>query len=72
MAMKLNGVDSITIKKHGRWSSNTFLDYIQEQIGALTAGVATQMSRYIPFYNNTHSHCHPHLHEPLDHADTPN
>jgi hypothetical protein len=53
MAMKLNGVDTITIKKHGRWSSNTFLDYKQEQIGALTAGVATKMSRYIPFYNIT-------------------
>jgi hypothetical protein len=72
MAMKLNGVDTITIKKHGRWSSNTFLDYIHEQIGALTAGVATQMSRYIPFYNITNTHCCPQLSDPFDHNDTPN
>ena len=72
MAMKLNGIDTITIKKQGRWSSNTFLDYIQGQIGALTAGVATQMSNYIPFYNNTHTQCQPQLHDPVDHNDTPN
>jgi hypothetical protein len=72
MAMKLNGVDTITIKKHGRWSSNTFLDYIHEQIGALTAGVATQMSKYIPFYNITNTACAPQLIEPLDDQDTPN
>jgi hypothetical protein len=72
MAMKLNGVDTITIKKHGRWSSNTFLDYIQEQIGALTAGVATKMSRYIPFFNITHTTCFPQLWEPTDPNDTPN
>jgi hypothetical protein len=72
MAMKLNGVDTITIKKHGRWSSNTFLDYIQEQIGALTAGVATRMSRYIPFYNITNITCAPQLWDPPDPNDTPN
>ena len=72
MAMKLNGVDAITIKKQGRWSSNTFLNYIQEQIGALTTGVAAQMSQYIPFHNNTHNHCHPNVHEPDDPTNTPN
>jgi hypothetical protein len=72
MTMKLNGVDTITIKKQGRWSSNTFLDYIHEQIGALTAGVATQMALYIPFHNTTHIPCHPYLHEPHDDNDTPN
>ena len=71
MAMKLNGVDSITIKKQGRWSSNTFLNYIQEQIGALTIGVATQMSHYIPFHNNTHIQCQPQIHEPDDDNNTP-
>jgi hypothetical protein len=72
MAMKLNGVDTITIKKHGRWSSNTFLDYIHEQIGALTAGVAARMAIYIPFHNTTHIPCHPYLHEPHDDSTTPN
>ena len=38
MAMKLNGVDTVTIKKMGRWSSNTFLEYIHQQIGAFTTG----------------------------------
>jgi hypothetical protein len=71
--MKLNGVDTITIKKHGgRWSFNTFLDYIHEQIGALTAGVFTQMSKYIPFHNITNTACAPQLIDPFDHQDTPN
>jgi hypothetical protein len=66
MAMKLNGIDTITIKKHGRWSSNTFLEYIHEQIGAFTAGVAKQMSRYIPFQNMAPNGCAPQTTEPLD------
>ena len=70
MAMKLNGVDSIIIKKHGRWSSNTFLDYIHEQIGAFTTGVAARMSTYIPFYNMGPTHCNPQLTEPLDDPHT--
>lgn len=51
MAMKLNGMDDIIIKKHGRWSSDTFLTYIHTQIGALTAGVSKAMLQYIPFCN---------------------
>jgi hypothetical protein len=66
MAMKLNGIDTITIKKHGRWSSNTFLEYIHEQIGAFTAGVSKQMSQYIPFQNMAPNDCAPQTTEPLD------
>jgi hypothetical protein len=66
MAMKLNGIDTITIKKHGRWSSNTFLEYIHEQIGAFTAGVAERMSHFIPFHNMAPNIIGPHLTEPLD------
>ena len=62
MAMQLNGIDATIIKKHGRWSSNTFLTYIHEQIGALTAGVSHKMATYIPFYN--FSMPGPHLIEP--------
>jgi hypothetical protein len=51
MAMKLNGIDDTIIKKHGRWSSDTFLTYIHTQIGALTAGVSKAMCKYIPFCN---------------------
>ena len=68
MAMKLNGVDSITIKKHGRWSSNTFLEYIHQQIGAFTVGLASKMSAYIPFSNMNTG---PTLVDPEDFTNTP-
>ncbi len=51
MAMKLNGADRDTIRKQGRWSSDTFLMYIHEQIAAFSSGLATQMSKHIPFIN---------------------
>lgn len=51
MAMKLNGVDRDTIKKYGRWSSDTFLMYIHEQIGAFSANISKLMSTHIPFAN---------------------
>ena len=70
MAMKLNGIDSVTIKKHGRWSSNTFMDYIHEQIGAFTVGLAARMSLYIPFRNVSTNQCNPKLTEPLDDPNT--
>ena len=43
--LKLAGYDSDTIKKLGRWSSNTYLVYIQSQIAQLTTGVAERMRR---------------------------
>ena len=49
MAMHLNGCTTLDIQKQGRWSSNTFLDYIHEQISAFAAGVSEKMSRDIPF-----------------------
>jgi hypothetical protein len=51
MAMKLNGADRNTIRKQGRWSSDTFLMYIHEQIAAFSSVLATQMSKHIPFIN---------------------
>jgi len=48
--LKLCGYDEVTIKKLGRWSSNTYLRYIQNQIGELTAGIATAMSRILRFH----------------------
>ena len=32
MAMKVNGVDTETIMKHGRWTGLTFMMYIHNQI----------------------------------------
>jgi Phage integrase family len=49
MAMHLNGVDANTIRKMGRWKSDTFLMYIHEQISAFATGVSTKMSNAIPF-----------------------
>jgi hypothetical protein len=70
MAMSLNGIDPIVIKKQGRWSSNTFMQYIHEQIGAFTAGVAVRMSRYIPYHNMDPSVLSPQVTEPQDVLET--
>lgn len=51
MALKLHGYDRDTIKKMGRWSSDTFLTYIHEQIGAFSAGISARMALPIPFQN---------------------
>ena len=48
--LKLCGCDELTIMKLGRWSSNTYLRYIQTQIGELTKGLATKMSRLLRFH----------------------
>jgi len=48
--LHLCGFDETTIKKLGRWSSNTYLRYIQTQIGNTTAGIATAMSRILRFH----------------------
>jgi len=49
--LKVLGYDDDTIKKLGRWSSNTYLRYIQSQIGNLMAGIATQMATVLRFHN---------------------
>ena len=49
MAMHINGCDPITIRKMGRWKSDTFLMYIHEQISAFATGVSYKMSNAIPF-----------------------
>lgn len=51
MAMHLNGIDRDTIRKQGRWSSDTFLMYIHEQISAFSAGLSSRMSRNIGWFN---------------------
>lgn len=49
--LKLAGYDDDMVKKLGRWSGKTYLDYIQSQIGQLTTGVATRMARWLRFHN---------------------
>ena len=51
MALKLHGYKDTTIKKFGRWSSLTFLEYIHNQIAHLSSGVAASMSIPLPFVN---------------------
>jgi hypothetical protein len=48
--LKLNGYDHDMIKKLGRWSSNTYLHYIQNSIGELTVGVACRMATTLRFH----------------------
>jgi hypothetical protein len=51
MAMHLNGIDRDKIRKQGRWSSDTFLMYIHEQISAFSAGLSSRMSQNIGWFN---------------------
>jgi hypothetical protein len=51
MAMHLNHVDRDKIRKQGRWSSDTFLMYIHEQISAFSSGLARKMSTEIGWHN---------------------
>lgn len=45
VALHLAGLDHTTIKKLGRWSSDTYLLYIQTQVANLTHGVASRMTQ---------------------------
>jgi hypothetical protein len=51
MAMHLNNIDRDKIRKQGRWSSDTFLMYIHEQISAFSAGLSLKMSTNIAWHN---------------------
>ena len=51
MALKIWGYKDSTIRKFGRWSSDTWQMYIHSQIAQLYEGVAQKMSKHIPFKN---------------------
>ena len=51
MALHCAGVSDTTIKKMGRWSSDTFLMYIHEQISAFSRGLSQKMAKHIQFHN---------------------
>jgi hypothetical protein len=44
MALHMAGCNADTIKITGRWSSNTYLRYIQSQMGETTEGLAQKMA----------------------------
>ena len=52
MAMHLNGVGVPAIKKLGRWSGDTFMTYIHEQIASTMHGVSSAMTRRVPNFFN--------------------
>jgi len=51
MALSLTGATKYQIMKMGRWSSDTFLMYIHEQITAIADGLSKHMSTHVPFHN---------------------
>jgi hypothetical protein len=51
MALKLNNYPDTTIQKIGRWTSNTWMQYIHNQISHLAKGVADAMNKDLPFLN---------------------
>jgi hypothetical protein len=51
MALKLHGENDTTIKKMGRWTSLTFLEYIHNQIAHLSKDLSKKMSMPLPFLN---------------------
>jgi hypothetical protein len=51
MVLHLNNVPIHTIRKMGRWSSDTFLDYIHKQIAVFSAGLSIAMGKNILFHN---------------------
>ena len=57
-AMHINGVPEVTIQKMGRWSSNTFLIYIRDQLFHFSANIATAMSTEFPLFT-VHIPIHP-------------
>ena len=50
MALKLNGADSETIMRVGRWTSLTYLTYIHTQISAIYSGLSAKMATKIVFH----------------------
>jgi hypothetical protein len=51
MAVHLNDIDRDKIRKQGRWSSDTFLMYIHEQISAFSTGLSARMSQGVGWFN---------------------
>ncbi len=51
VALRLAGYDDVTIRKLGRWSSDTFLIYIRNQIGNLAAGISSAMANTLTYHN---------------------
>ena len=51
MALHLSGYSDRKIQKMGRWTSNTFKEYISEQLNLFTKGMSKAMSQRFNFVN---------------------
>ena len=51
MALFLSGVSTITIQRIGRWDSDSFMEYIREQVESFTLGVSSKMIDNEQFYH---------------------
>jgi integrase len=51
MALHQAGIQSYVIQKLGRWSSDTFMTYIQNQLSSFSLDLALKMSTQQPFHN---------------------
>jgi len=51
MTLFLNGHDAFTIQQAGRWTSNTFIEYIHGQLNVTSWGLSNSMATATPFIN---------------------
>ena len=51
MAMFLAGTSVIVIQRVGIWSSETFLEYIRDQVESFTLNVSKDMLKFEEFFN---------------------
>ena len=51
MALHLSGYSDREIQKMGRWTSDTFKEYISEQLNLFTKGMSKAMSQRFNFVN---------------------
>jgi hypothetical protein len=54
-ALHLNGATPTQIQLLGRWSSDTFMIYIQNQISAFSKDLSTKIATPTPFHNTVNS-----------------
>jgi len=54
MALKMMGVSDTIIKKQGRWTSMTFLEYIHNQLAIFAKDLSRKMSTPLPYLNVSH------------------
>jgi len=50
-AMYINGQDAMKIQHAGRWTSNTFMTYIHNQLDVVSKGLSQAMSKVTPYLN---------------------